>query len=102
MEVRNFFGHDDESEIITIIKKLQRNQFEIQKFENNTFTFKIIYRVWNSVPISSTYLVEKEFTITKEDNYTYIFKQVNGTKSRIIEKTDGYIIWCLLIEKLIS
>lgn len=98
---KNKFGHDEESEILTVIKRMQEGKFKIKEFKNNTFYFSINLTYYQSVPISHDYHSNTDFLITN-DNYIFTFKQINGETERIIKTSYGYVIWSLLSEKYIK
>lgn len=99
----NYFGHDNESEIYTIIKRMCEGSFKILKYIDNKIYFEIEITHTVTVPVSNTYSFVKKFIIEREDSddsYNYIFSQVDGEPSRKINIEDGWIIWSLLEEKM--
>lgn len=103
--MKNFFGHDDDSEIFTIITKLRQNKFEILSFSTNTFLFRIrIVLPGLCLPtcgiMRSDKIVERDFILSRVSDRDFVFTQINGKDPRFINFVDGYIIWSLLEEKL--
>ncbi len=99
----NYFGHDNESEIFTIIKRMREGSFKILECIDNKIYFEIEITHTVTVPVSNTYYFEKKFIIEREDSgdsYNYIFSQVGGDDPRKINIEDGWIIWSLLEEKM--
>lgn len=102
--MKNILGHDDESELITIIARLRENKFNILTFNENSICFEIVLKHRRTVPVSNTTTQKIKYVITKlNDNNcefnNYYIKQINGINERMIPFTDGYIIWTLLEEK---
>jgi hypothetical protein len=101
--MKNILGHDDDSEILTVISRMRENKFSVLSFNKDSITFEIILTIINSVPISSTYYQKIQYIIEQKDylnKYKYVFKQINGKETREINMIDGYIIWSLLVEKI--
>ena len=96
---KNFLGHDEESEILTLIKRMREGNFEINSFDDNSFIFTLTLTFYHTVPVPNHYDVERKYKITN-NNYEFIFEQIGGLPSRIINQIDGYIIWGLIEEKI--
>ena len=102
--MRNKLGHDDQSEIKTVIKRMQEGLFSILSVNESGFNFEIKLTHRATVPIPSTYYTIVQYELKREDienkGYKYSFEQINGNPTRVIEDIDGFIIWSLLEEKL--
>jgi len=94
----NKLVHDDDSEIKTVIKRMQEGLFEIKELKNDTFYFSINLVFNTVVPVPSRRKFNTEYLIINNNN-KFTFQQINGDKKRIIKMLDGYIIWSLLMEK---
>jgi hypothetical protein len=94
----NFLGHDERSEISTLIKRMRENKFEIIDFYDNCFTFVVKLTFYHTVPVPNHIIQKRKYKITN-NNYEFSFQQINGLPSRFIDKVDGYIIWSLIEEK---
>lgn len=97
--MKNILGHDDESEIFTIIKRLRENKFSIIDIYDNSILFEITLTHITSVPVSNTTYTKIKFIISNDSYFIFKLQQINGKPERIIPLSDGYIIWCLLEEK---
>lgn len=103
--MKNILGHDNESEIITIIARLREKNFNIISYNEHTIDFDIILTHRTSVPVSNTRTQKIRYTINKyynNDIFDYYIKQLNGIDKRFIAFSDGYIIWSILDEMLIK
>ncbi|MEK6828569.1 MAG: hypothetical protein AABY15_00385 [Nanoarchaeota archaeon] len=102
--MKNKLGHDDESEIKTVIKRMQEGLFSILSVNESGFNFeiKLTHRITVPVPSFSYTIVHYELKRKDIENasYEYSFEQVKGKPVRIIGLIDGFIIWSLLEEKL--
>lgn len=99
--MKNILGHDNESEIITIITRLREKKFNIISFDDNSILFEIVLTFRCTVPVPNTRTQKIKFTINRipnDNKYHYYLKQLNGIDERIIPFVDGYIIWGLLEE----
>ena len=100
---RNILGHDNISEIITLIIKLRRGKFEVLGFSGDKVVFDV-HIPWYIFGLASFISVKKvKYSIRRESTknaYKYFFKQLTGIPERDIELSDGYIIWGLLEDKL--
>lgn len=100
--MKNKLGHDNESEIITIIARLRENRFNLLSINNSWIRFEIVLRHTTTVPVSNTQTQKIEYTITRYPNYgtyDYHIKQLGGIDDRLIPFTYGYTIWELLKTK---
>lgn len=100
---KNRLGHDDESEILTVIARMRENKFHILSHES--------YRIWFEIVLHHTQLISgvsfgsetRASYIIERHNFNggwaYTFKQYDGNESRVIPFTDGYVIWALAEEK---
>jgi hypothetical protein len=98
--MKNKLGHDDTSEIVTIICRMRENLFRIIQFEENEciFEIKLNHTIFcASVSLYSSTIVN--YSIIRTPEYKYLFKQIDGLPEREIDKIDGFIIWSLLEEK---
>lgn len=98
---KNRLGHDDDSEILTLIKRMQesnRKNFTILNYEDNTFLFELTMTHYYTFPASNlTYKIQ--YTIRRDDDWQYHFKQIDGKEERQLKQKDGWIIWGLVEEK---
>jgi hypothetical protein len=100
--MKNILGHDDESEIFTLISRMRENKFSVLFFENDSFFFEIKLTYRMSVPVSNTTYQKIQYSIKRKEynnTYEYFLSQINGKEERKIPFTDGYVIWALLEEK---
>jgi len=103
--MKNILGHDNESEIITIITRLREKKFNVISFDDNTIIFEIVLKYSTTVPIPSSWTQKIQYTINRYSNgktYDYYIKQLNGIDNRLIPFIDGYFIWGLLEESVIG
>ncbi|MCK9415893.1 hypothetical protein M0Q97_04465 [Candidatus Dojkabacteria bacterium] len=103
--MKNILGHDNESEIITILTKLRENKFNVISFDDNTIIFEIVLKYSITVPIPSTWTQKIQYTINRYsigNKFNYYIKQLNGIDNRLIPFIDGYFIWVLLEESVIG
>ena len=101
--MKNILGHDDNSEILTLISRMRENKFIILSFDSDFISFEITLTYTRSVPVPNTTHQKIKYLIgRKYDNYTYryIIKQIDGKESREIPLIDGNAIWSLLEEKI--
>lgn len=104
--MKNKLGHDNISEVKTVITRMRENKFEITKSKNNEIEFRIIIHqttLCANVSLKNTLIIN--FTIERKINgyiYDYFIEQKNGIPKRKIKLLEGYIIWSLLEEKLIE
>ena len=99
--MKNILGHDNESEIITIIARLREKKFNVILFDDNSIIFEIVLKYGITVPIPSTMIQKIQYTINRYsigNKFNYYIKQLNGIDSRLIPFIDGYFIWVLLEE----
>lgn len=76
--MKNILGHDNESEIKTIIKRLREKRFKVILCEDDCIIFKIILIYRNSVPISNTTTQEILFRINRHfimHRYDFLFSK---------------------------
>jgi hypothetical protein len=103
--MKNILGHDNESEILTVIARLRENRFNILSYNDTQISFEIVLRYYNTVPISNSYVQKIKYIIKCEFNksgYKYNFKQINDIDDRELSIVDGHIIWGLLEEKIFA
>lgn len=101
---KNRLGHDDESELLTVIARMRQNKFRVLRHESNTIHFEIGIRHTQLIANVSfdsetrvSYIIERyEFNY----GWAYTFRQIGGKESRLIPLSDGYIIWELAKGKL--
>jgi hypothetical protein len=101
--MKNILGHDNESEIITVIKRLREGKFKVISFSDNEIKFEIILTYRYTVPVPSTTTQKIEFIIKRIPNnvlYDYYFQQLYGIEMRKISLIDGFFIWGLLEESI--
>lgn len=100
MIMRNLLGHDDESEIITIIARLKENKFNVLSYDNRSIKFEIVLKHINTIPIPMTRVQKIGYTLTRYNpsvNYHYYLKQTNNeAEDRRIKAEDGEIIWDII------
>jgi hypothetical protein len=84
---KNFLGHDEESEIKTLIQRIREGKFEIINFNDNSFIFAIKLTFIHTVPVPHHINIERKYKITNND-YEFTFEQIDGYPSRIIDKTE--------------
>lgn len=101
--MKNKLGHDDASEIFTVICRMRENLFKIIQFEENEciFEIKLNHTIFcASVSLHSSTIANYSIIRTYvNDSYKYKFKQIDGLPEREIDRIDGFIIWSLLEEK---
>lgn len=100
--MKNTLGHDNESEILTLIARLRDSNCDILEFRDNQILFEITLKYHHTVPVSNTSTQKIKFTLKREIDeagYKYYFEQLNGDVIREISLKDGFIIWSLLEEK---
>jgi len=103
--MKSILGHDNESEIVTIIVRLREKRFNIISFDNNEIIFEIVLINRRTVPVPNTITHKIQFSINRysaNNTYEYHIKQLNGIDKRLIPFVDGYIIWGLLEECVVS
>lgn len=96
-------GHNDESEILTIIARLRENKFNVLFFDANSIKFEIVLTYRITVPVPSTRIQKIEYFIDRCSNgnfYDYYIKHSNDIDNKFVPFGDGYIIWGLLEEKI--
>ena len=101
--MKNILGHDNESEIKTIIKRLREKRFKVILCEDDCIIFKIILIYRNSVPISNTTTQEILFRINRHfmlNRYDFFIHQERGNGNRLIDYSDGIIIWGILKDSI--
>lgn len=99
---KNVLGHDNKSEIVTIIARLREKKFNILSYSNNSIKFEIVL-VNNYIVGSVTfkqiqkikYIIQR---YSKNNIYNYYIEQLNGVDNRFISSDNGYIIWYILEE----
>lgn len=96
--MKNILGHDDSSEILTIVTRLRENKFNIIDITNTGILFEIKLTYRKTVPVPNTTYTKIKYLIERDNEFT--LQQINGKEKRIISMIDGYIIWSLLEEKL--
>ena len=64
--MKNILGHDNESEIITIIARLREKRFNIISFDDNVILFEIVLTYRHTVPVSNTRTQKIKFTINRK------------------------------------
>jgi len=97
--MKNILGHDNNSEISTVVKLVREGKFEIRKVEEHSIYFTINLSFYTSVPISSTRKQNIDFFIVNNE-FEFLFYQINGESLRTIDTIQGYIIWTLLTETI--
>jgi hypothetical protein len=97
--MKNKLGHDDDSELLTIIARIREKKYSIIKYSENEILFQINLIYISTVPISNTTYKNIEFCIETIDKNVFTLKQINGKEKRIIPMAKGYIIWSLLEEE---
>lgn len=99
---KNKSGHDEDSEILTLIIKLRKNKVKILNYNNinNEIFFQINYNYTYTVPVSNTTYVTINYKIRRDSKDNFYLEQINGISERKMNLVDGYIIWTLLEEKL--
>lgn len=103
--MKNILGHDNDSEIATIIARLRENRFNVLSFDENTIQFEIVLTFRTTVPVPNTRTQKIKFIITKRYNgrtCDYYIKQINGANERLIPFSDGYIIYSLLEDRILD
>jgi hypothetical protein len=103
--MKNILGHDDNSEILTLISRMREDKFIILNCDSDLIQFEITLTYKRSVPVPNTSHQKIKYLIGREYyNYTYryIIKQIDGKESREIPLVDGHAIWSLLEGKLIE
>jgi hypothetical protein len=117
--MKNILGHDNDSEIITIIARLKENKFKVLQSNTKQIVFEIVLKYIYAVPVPFTHTKTIEYVITREHDvvdyplregnklssvpllpYKFYIKQKNGIDIREISLQDGYIMWALLNAKL--
>jgi hypothetical protein len=103
---KNKLGHDDESEILTLVKRMQEangRQFSLLYADVDSFSFSIKLDHINlcaGVQLDSStnasYIIKRKYDDT---SVKYLFSQINGIPEREIDKINGFIIWSLLEER---
>lgn len=98
--MKNILGHDDDSEILTIIARMRENKFSIIEITHSgiLFEIKLIHRL--TVPVPNTSYTKIKYFIERDNNFNFALQQISGKEKRIIPMVDGYVIWGLLEEKM--
>lgn len=94
----NTLGHDDESEIYTLIVRMREGKFKINTIKKSIIYFSILLTYSHTVPVPSHHTQEIQYFIENND-YNFMFGQIGGKGPRILERVDGFTIWTLLEEK---
>lgn len=98
--MKNILGHDDDSEILTVIARMRENKFSIVEITDNGILFEIKLTNRQTVPVPNTTYTKIKFLIERDNEFVFTLQQINGKEKRIIPMVDGYIIWGLLEEKI--
>ena len=98
--MKNILGHDDDSEIRTIIARMRENKFSIVEITESGILFEIKLTYRRTVPVPNTTYTKIIYLIGRDNELVFTLQQINGKDKRIIPMVDGYIIWGLLEEKM--
>lgn len=102
----NYLGHDNDSEISTLIKRIRERKVSIINnfIDDNSYgsiLFELSLTYYRTVPVPNSYTHKIRYCIEHklfENKSQFVFWQINGDESRVLSLTDGYIIWHLLNE----
>jgi hypothetical protein len=98
--MKNILGHDDDSEIFTVIARMRENKFSIVEITDSGILFEIKLTHRRTVPVPNTTYTKIIYLIERDNEFVFTLQQINGKDKRIILMVDGYIIWGLLEEKM--
>jgi hypothetical protein len=96
---RNRLGHDSDSELQTVIKRMREGQFVIKSTHDNCVEISVSVTYWRTVPVPGrrTYVVD--YRIYRDGLNSFSFEQVKGMPRRQVPLVPGYVIWSLAEEK---
>lgn len=98
--MKNILGHDNESEILTIIARMRENKFSVIDVNGNSILFEIKLTHRQAAPVPNTTYTKITFLIERNSEFIFTLQQINGKEKRVIPMVDGYVIWSLLEEKM--
>lgn len=90
--MKNSLGHDNVSEITTVIERIRQNKFKIIKIESNRIYFDIILYSSVIVPISRSWIKRYSYVIENDNYIPFKFQELNHNEMREIPKISGYLI----------
>lgn len=98
--MKNILGHDNDSELSTIIARMRENKFSIVKITSKgvLFEIKLTHRI--TVPVPNITYTKIIYLIERKGEFIFTLQQINGKEKRVIPTIDGYVIWSLLEEKM--